>query len=311
MYLSPTFYFRPLITPITLSHYYNITLRNPSLEELPIFTQSIQILSKRLSDKERRRILYTLYPLGNFTSEGSLEEQFTRELSRIWILAHTDKELPFEQGLIDYGFLCGYYSDNSYTRNPGGFIGDINTLSPRELFRALKKELPKAAKTIIDNSYDTIPDIKHLIDQASYWDGILAKDTHLPQFIQLAKTLRLAHNYTDTTQKLLQYCIAVEILLVNNHSKISLSKQFSIKLALIRHYMIQLKKEHHLSSPLANQELFNQLYKIRSQLIHGQDRNKITKKTIAYYINTLYPTLRLGMELQAIDPCFIEFINKI
>ena len=314
MLLYPTFYFRSLSQPITLSHVFNITLRNLSSDELPIFQKSIQTLSNKLSDKERRRILYTLYPLGNFSLEGTLEEQFIREISKIWVIATCDKKLPFEQGLVDYGFLCGYISDNNYLRNPGGFICDINTLSSREILRALKKELPKAAQLILNPNL-SIDDIKDIVVQASYWDGILTQHNNIPYYVQLAKSLRLTNEYTDLTQKFIQYCISAEILLVHNpsknDSKMPMNRQFVSKLTLIRHMMIKLKKQHSLYSLDELQHTFNQIYDFRSQLIHGRQYTPIDKKTIARYINLLHPTIRLGIELQTTDPLFIEFIKRI
>ena len=315
MHLAPTFYFRPLSEPIVLSHYYNITLRNPLPEELPIFQQNIKVLSARLSDKERRRILFTLYPLGNPHVEGTLEEQFIKELSQIWVLAHSTKNLPFEEGLVDYGFLCGYFSDGTYMMNPGGFVGDIKNISPRELLRALKKELPKAAEALLHPS-SIIPDIQVLEENASYWDGIFSKSPHLARFIPLATSLRLAHHNHDIVQKLLQFCVASEILLVHNpsnknDSKMPMNRQFASKLALIRHIMIDRKKEQNLYTPTEMQHFFYQLYEVRSQVTHGRIYSTISKKDLAHYINMLYPTLRLCLELQIKDPLFVEFINKI
>ena len=314
MLLYPTFYFRSLCQPITLSHLFNITLRNLSSDELPIFEKSIKILSDKLSNKERRRILYTLYPLGNFSLDGTLEEQFIREISKIWVIATCDKKLPFEHGLVDYGFLCGYISDNSYLQNPGGFICDINNISSREILRALKKELPKAAQLILNPSL-LIDDINDIRLQASYWDGILTQHNNIPHFVQLAKSLRLTNEFTDITQKFLQYCISAEILLVHNpskhDSKMPMNRQFVSKLSLIRQMMIKLKKQHSLYSLNELQNIFNQIYDFRSQLIHGRQYTPINKKTIAQYINLLHPTIRLGIELQTTDPLFIEFIKKI
>ncbi len=310
MQLYPTFYFRPLSQTITISHHYNIKLRNPTTSELPIFAESIKNLSSRLSDKERRRILYTLYPLGNFSPDGTLEEQFVRELSQIWVIAHTDQKLPFEQGLVDYGYLLGFISDGQYLRNPAGFICDIRTLSPRELLRALKKELPKSAKQIISPT-QTLEDLSDIITQASYWDGIFAKTPPT----QLAHTLRIAGQSKDPLQKLLQYCIVAEILLVHNpskeNSKMPINRQFISKLTLVRYMMIKLKNQHHLYTLDELQDFFNQLYELRSQVIHGRTQTMLSRRTLAQYLNILYPTIRLVIELQNTDPNFVEFIKRI
>ncbi|MGL4676879.1 MAG: hypothetical protein ACRCWI_04335 [Brevinema sp.] len=312
MQLYPSFYFRPLPNTIKLSHFFNISLRNPTNQELPIFEESIRNLSTRLSDKERRRILYTLYPLGNFMLEGTLEKQFVQSLSRIWIVAYTDQKLPFEKGLVDYGFLCGFSSDQEYLRNPCGFICDINTLSPRELLRALKKELPKAAKLILNPSSRS-EDLQDLIQQANSWDGIFAQNTF--PYIPLATTLRTAGTTKDPIQQLLQYCIASEILLVHNpskgDSKMPINRQFTNKLALVRYMMIKLKNQQHLNTPEELQILFTQLYDLRSQIIHGRQQKPPPKFLIAQYLNILFPTIRLAIELQGIDPLLIEFIKKI
>lgn len=312
MFLSPCFYFRPISNSITLSHFFNIQLRNPNEEELPLFQHNLRLLSQRLSDKERRRILYTLYPLGNIDSPGTLEEQFIYELSKIWVIASCDNNLPFDEGLVDYGFLCGYIVDGVSQRNPSGFICDVQKLSSRELLRALKIELPKAAKSIIEKNYID-EDIQQLIKQGAYWDGIFA--THYVHCVQLAKSLRLAQQAPTYIQKLLQYCVSAEILLVHNpskgDSKMPMNRQFASKLALIRHLMIKLKQQHHIQSPEDTQQIFNQIYDLRSQIIHGRDYHKTSPKIIAQYLNILYPTIRLAMELQQTDPLFIDFIKKI
>ncbi len=312
MQLYPTFYFRPLSQTITLSYHYNIKLRNPTPSELPIFAESIKNLSTRLSDKERRRILYTLYPLGNFSPEGTLEEQFVRELSQIWVIAHTNQKLPFEQGLVDYGYLLGFISDRQHLRNPAGFVCDIHTLSPRELFRALKKELPKAAKQIISPTRN-LEDLSDIITQASYWDGIFA-NSHT-QSVLLAKTLRVAGTTNDPLQKLLQYCIAGEILLVHNpsreDSKMPMNRQFISKLTLVRYMMIKLKNQRHLYSLDELQTFFTELYELRSQAMHGREQTMLSRRSLAQYLNVLFPTIRLVIELQNTDPNFVEFIKRI
>ncbi|MGL5956288.1 MAG: hypothetical protein ACRC0X_06760 [Brevinema sp.] len=312
MQLYPSFYFRPLTHTIKLSHFFNISLRNPTIQELPIFEESIRNLSTRLSDKERRRILYTLYPMGGSIPEGSLEEQFIKSLSKIWVIAHTDQTLPFEKGLVDYGFLCGFASTQQYLRNPGGFICDINTLSPRELLRALKKELPKAAE-LISNPSLRIDDLQDLIQQATYWDGIFAQHTF--PYVQMATAMRTAGTNKSPLQQLLQYCVAAEILLVHNpskgDSKMPINRQFTSKLTLVRYIMIKIKNQQHLNTPEELQLLFNQLYELRSQIIHGRQQKAPSKALIAQYLNILFPTIRLAIELQGTDPLFMEFIKKI
>ena len=90
-----------------------------------------------------------------------------------------------------------------------------------------------------------------------------------------------------------------------------MNRQFASKLALIRHIMIDRKKEQNLYTPTEMQHFFYQLYEVRSQVTHGRIYSTISKKDLAHYINMLYPTLRLCLELQIKDPLFVEFINKI
>lgn len=314
MYLHPTFYFRPLPSTIILSHHFNITIRNPHPSEFDIFKQNIEILCNRLSDKEKRRILYTLYPLGNHNIQGSLKEQFINELTKIWVLIECPTTLPFEHGLIDYGFLCGFFIDNTYLQNPGGFVCDILNLDPSELLRALKTELPKAAQQLLTPSI-TIKDITELQHHAAYWDGIFSRPHQLASCIQLAKTLRNAHHSKDRIQKLLQYCIATEILLVNNPSisknKTPMSQQFINKLLLIRRIMITLKQQKPLYNMTTLHSIFTQIYELRSEVVHGRQNKTYTKKSIAQFTNILFPTIRLAIELQMKDPEFAEFIKRL
>lgn len=314
MYLLPTLYFRPLSQEIKVSYAFDINLRNPSKKELPIFQNNLRILSSQLSDKERRRILYTLYPLGipNMAS-GSLEEIFIEKLSKIWIIASCQKELPFEEGLIDYGYLCGYVSDNSYLINPASFIADIKTITPRKIFRALKKELPKAAQAIL-NPNGFMEDLYELEEKTTQWDALLSSDNN-EKYIQLAKTLRIADTTNHITTKFTYYCLALELLVAHNPtagmSKMPINRQFSSKIALIRHIMIKWKDQNHINFPEKNYELYKEIYDIRSEILHGRNNIKIHNKKIAEYLNEMYPTLRLLMELQTQDPLLLEFIYNM
>ncbi|MGL4388974.1 MAG: hypothetical protein ACRCTJ_06250 [Brevinema sp.] len=311
MNLLPTFYFRPLPNEITLSYTYQITLRNPKGEELPVFQKNIEILCHRLSDSEKRRILYTLYPFG-ISASGSLDEIFLQKLAKIWVLVESKKDLPFEEGLVDYGYLCGYTSDHTYLRNPASFVCDIRHLSDRQLLRALKKELPKAAEMLINPS-KRIKDLDQLEEQAGLWDGLLAQSTS-PKLIQLARTLRTAHLNKDIYKKFIDYCIALELLIAHNPShgasKSPINKQFASKAALVRHLMIKLKNQNTMIPPIDNYNLYKEIYEIRSQILHGRFDGSLSKLKIAQYLNELYPTLRLVMELHTKDPLLLEFLYQ-
>jgi len=311
--IAPTYYFRPLSAPITLSSVYNITLRNPLPEELGIFQKNIKILSSYLSSKEQRRILYTLYPLGVPMPKGSLTDQFIQKLSEIWVLAISPLILPFKNSLIDYGYLCGYISDQTYLINPGGFISDIRNFNPRILLRALKKELPKAA-IAIHSPNNFIPDLCDLERQGAYWDGLLLENKYQESIVQVAHLLYKAHNSDDILQRFLNYCIVIEYLITHNPhdkgSKMPLNRQFSNKLALIRHFMIKYYNQNNISSPQETQQLYNEIYNLRSQFIHGRII-QYSKEKLAKYINHLYPSLRLILNLQYEDPLFLEFIKDI
>ncbi|MGL4562608.1 MAG: hypothetical protein ACRCVW_01975 [Brevinema sp.] len=313
MHLLPTFYFRPLKEEIALSNTYQITLRNLRSEELPIFEENLHILCGNLSDKEKRRILYTLHPFGMTQSNHSIAEVFVHELAKIWIVIESKKELPFEEGLVDYGYLLGYRSDGTYVRNPAGFVIDIKNLSARQLLRALKKELPKAARLLTNLPYSD-SDLQYLSQEAGAWDGLLAQTTH-QKSIQLAKILRNAYLNNDIYAKFINYCIALELLVAHNpsfsQSKMPINKQFATKIALLRHIMIKSKNQNHLKTPEENQTLYKTIYEVRSQIIHGRSDTSITKTKIASYLNEIYPTLRLIIELKTKDPLFLEFIYNI
>ncbi len=298
--MQATFYFRPLHQEIKLSYLFNITLRNPRPDEMPVLEQSLKNLSARLSDKERRRILYTLHPLGGFSADGSLEEQFVRELAKIWVLIDTDKQLPFEKGLTDYGYLCGFTVDSQYQRNPSGFVCDHYTLSPRELLRALKLELPKAAKLTPD-----LADIKDIERQASRMDGVMAQNH--TAYRTLAEQLRLAGESVSPLQKLIHYCAAGEILLVNNKKEQPVIRQFSSKMALVRMFYIKLQNQHDLHPPEDMARIFGEIYQLRSDAVHGMERRN--SQNTAQYLNVLFPTIRTAIRLKNNEPVLMNFIK--
>lgn len=308
MILAPTFYFRPLSVPIVLSHSYNISLRNPLPEEIPLFEQSVKVLSDVLSDKEKRRILYTLYPFGIPNAKGTITEQFIHELAKIWVIAQTNQRIPLQQDLIDYGYLCGYISDQTYVMSPNSFIGDIKTMERRELFRALKRELPKAS-VLLANPHVPNTDLQYLENYASCLESLLVQNDLLKTLRLLAQHLRQANTH-DVEKRFLQYTIACEVLLVgsNNYNKVAISRQFSSKLALIRHLSIKNKQENILYTPMEMQLHFNKIYSMRSTLLHGRDGG-FCKKQLAHYTNILFHTLRLGLNMLVQDPQLLMFLR--
>ncbi|MGL4394758.1 MAG: hypothetical protein ACRCS8_05990 [Brevinema sp.] len=311
MYLSPTYYFRPLTSPITLSYSYEIILRNPTPSELRIFEQNLELVADRLSDSEKRRIIYTLYPFGVVGIEGSINEIFVKELAKIWVVIEAKKELPFEEDLIDYGYLIGYISNKNQLRNPAGFVCDIRQLNIRQILRALKQELPKAANIILNPS-TSIQDLDEIQELSGLWEGLLAQSSS-QKFINLAKILRRACMEKDIIKKFADYCAALEILITHNphhsQSKSPINKQFAAKAALIRHLMIKSKDQNIMVPPSENNKLYQKIYDLRSDITHGRIF-KISKSQIAQYLNHLYPSLRLAMELQVRDPLLLEFLQN-
>ncbi|MGL4367777.1 MAG: hypothetical protein ACRCTQ_05825 [Brevinemataceae bacterium] len=313
MEIAPTFYFRPLSEPIQLSYVFNIKLRNPNENEIDMCKNNLSLLASRLSNKEKRRILYTLHPLGISNIQDNLEEIFINELSKIWVIACAEKSLPFEQGLTDYGALCGFSTNNNYTMNPVGFIIDIKTISPRLILRALKQELPKAAYAVLNNTQQ-YEDLIELEKRAAGWDGLLIHkyNTHL---LQTAQLIRQFGQCSDIHQRFLHICTLIEILITHNPSKEGskhpINRQFSYKSALVRNIMVKNNQQNNLQSPIEIKNLFHKIYDFRSQLIHGRAPLLPSKRLTAKYINELYPTLRLILKLQTEDPLLTELIKSL
>ncbi len=178
-------------------------------------------------------------------------------------------------------------------------------MSPRELLRALKLELPKAAKQILNPSR-SVEDIDDLVVQASMIDGVLAK--HPDKYLVLAKQLRLAGECRDPMQKLIHYCIAGEILTANNKKELPLIKQFGSKLALIRAVVIKTEHQQDIHDPETMRRIFNEIYNLRSLSVHGGSP-RTTNRQIADFINILYPTVRMALSLQNSDPNLMDFIR--
>ncbi|MGL5721635.1 MAG: hypothetical protein ACRCY4_04470 [Brevinema sp.] len=297
MSTTQTFYFRPIISPLVLSSEFLIGLRNPTSEELPLAQQNIRVLFGGLSDKEKRRVLYTLYPFGVDSPQGSLDEIFIKALAKIWVYAEDRGQsiLSWEE----YGALGGFYTEHGHLINPCSFTADVRTTSQRAWLRALKKELPVASSLIELPQADIR--LFPLKDFCTKLDGVLAQKEHHRWLKQLAGIL--ASPATTQEELFLKYTMAAEVLLVPKSSEIG--KKFAEKHALLHYLCLKDKGQKVLESPHKIEKFFTKAYKKRSEMVHG------VVQTVRIPVEPLFYNVRLGLELMVNDPILFFYLRNL
>lgn len=293
MNLYPSFYFLALEKPLVLSNEFNLSLRPPRQSELPLWTRNASNIFGALSDKEKRRILYTLHPLGLPEAKGSLDEIFTQILAPLWL------GLDFAEGFFlspeEYGAICGMPLGGGYLRSPLGFTANGGT---RLYLRALKFCLAPIGT-------QPHPDLSALQAFALGLDGILAQEKQRGFIKRLGRTL--AAPAPTREAEFLKLALAAEILTVNEGG--AHGRQFAYKLALIRHIMLRKKNEKALVPPEKAEEIFSACYRLRSALVHGQTAS--VPKSLGEKSHMLFSAVRLALRLMVEDPLLFFYIRGL